>query len=64
MIVSITFKTPDVLEQINEYAPHKNYGHSALTKEEYEWIRSHIKWGEYITVLFDVEKRTIEIAKP
>lgn len=64
MIVSLMFKTPDVLEQIEDLVQHEEGDIAPLSVEEFNWIRSYIEYGEYITVLFDVEKRTIEIAKP
>lgn len=52
----LTFKTPDVLEQLD---------YETFTLEEsykiQEFAKKFIKYGEYITVEFDTEKQTAKV---
>ena len=49
--VRLSFKTPDVLDQLPD----------DLSEDDVEWIKSFVKWGEYITVEFDLVNRTVRV---
>jgi hypothetical protein len=66
MILQVTFKTPDVLEEIEEHRLRdeeeegfnkKNY----VSDEDWKWINSFVKWGEYVTIEFDTIERTTKV---
>lgn len=52
MIVTLTFKTPDVLEQLEN---------KDLTNYERSWIEEQVNLGEYITIEFDTDKKTKKV---
>jgi len=51
--VILTFKTPDVMDQLGP----------EVSEADKEWISSYIKWGEYISVRFDLIHGTVEVVK-
>jgi len=48
MRVTLTFKTPDAFEQINDFDPD-----SEEYKEVESLITKYVKWGEIINIEFD-----------
>ncbi len=65
MKIKLTFKTPDVLDQLNTRAYNDN---DFIDDETAEQIRhtsvllsKWIKWSEYLTVEFDLENQTAKV---
>lgn len=52
MTFRLTFKTPDVVDQLCEYMD------VSELSDAVEFTRKFIKYGEYITIEFDTEKGT------
>lgn len=48
MIITLQFKTNDVLDQIDDDSLEN------LSKEDRKWIESHIQYGENLTVDFNI----------
>lgn len=55
MIITLQFKTPDVLDQIDEQLP---FGYN-VAREDMKWIESYIKYGENLIVDFNTETKTV-----
>jgi hypothetical protein len=56
MVFSLTFKTPDVLQQLDD-VPGDDLLEACLLAEQY------VKWQEYVTLVFDTDKQTVIVEK-
>ncbi len=65
MKIQLTFKTPDVLDQLQR----KSYSDQDISDDELndeiekaeKILAKWIKWSEYLTVEFDLENQTAKI---
>lgn len=53
MIITLQFKTPDILDQIDDASL------NSLTNKEIEWIKKYIEYEESIIVDFNTETKIV-----
>lgn len=64
MIFTLTFKTPDVVEQLtDEYllSPDESFGFRQVSPEVQETLDKFLTYNEYLYVKFDTVKKTAEV---
>lgn len=59
MKFELTFKTPDVIDQLDYLKNEDN----VLPVDVTELLKKHILFGEMITIEFDTEAKTVKVLK-
>lgn len=66
MKFTLMFKTPDVLDQIQEQIDDHKYDddeYYSMLEDAKIFAQQYVKWSEYITIEFDSELKTVKVLK-